>query len=260
MAGRVAVVTGAASGIGFALARELQAAGAEVVLADIEQRALDAASADLGLQGVRVDVSRYEDVQRLGDAVMARHGRVDLVVNNAGVARLAPFEQLSLDDFAWVLGVNLWGVVNGMKVFLPLLERTSQDGFLVNTASIAGFRNGPGLGAYAMSKSGVVALTETVAQELAERGSGVGVGVLAPARVTSRIATSARNRPGVPAGPVPKAQTPPVPGELTAAEAARRALAGICRRELYLVTHPEALASLQQRQRRIEAAFEAAGA
>lgn len=243
LAGKVAVVTGAASGIGRALAGALRGAGAEVVLADRDGRALARAAGELDALGVVVDVSRYADVRRLGDAVMERYGRVDLVVNNAGIARLAPFEGLSPTDWEQTLGVNLWGAVHGMRVFLPLLERTGSDGFLVNTASIAGVRNGPGLSAYSVSKFGVVTLTETVAQELARSGSRVGVGVVLPARVRTGMTGHAG------AG---------APGVLEAGDVAGAVLEGIRGRDLYIVTHPEALDSVRERHRRIEAAFEAA--
>ncbi|MFF1732159.1 SDR family NAD(P)-dependent oxidoreductase [Streptomyces sp. NPDC058247] len=243
LAGKVAVVTGAASGIGRALAGALRAAGAEVVPADRDEQALAKAAGELEAQGVVVDVSRYADVRRLGDAVMERHGRVDLVVNNAGIARIAPFEELALTDLEQMLGVNLWGVVHGMKVFLPLLERSGGDGFLVNTASIAGARGGPGLSGYSVTKFGVVTLTETVAQELARSGSRVGVGVLLPARV--RTAMTGHAGAGI-------------PGVLEADDVAEIALEAIRRRDLYIVTHPEALDSVRERHRRIEAAFEAA--
>ncbi|MFJ8749034.1 SDR family NAD(P)-dependent oxidoreductase [Streptomyces sp. NPDC102441] len=243
LVGKVAVVTGAASGIGRALAGALRAAGAEVVLADRDEQRLAGAAGELDAQGVVVDVSRCADMRRLGDEVMERHGRVDLVVNNAGIARIAPFEELSSADWERTLGVNLWGTVHGMRVFLPLLERSGGDGFLVNTASIAGVRNGPGLSAYSASKFGVVTLTETVAQELAGSGSRVGVGVVLPARVRTGMTGHAG------AG---------TPGVLEAEDVARTVLEGIRCRDLYIVTHPEALESVRERHRRIEAAFEAA--
>ena len=261
MVGRVAVVTGGASGIGYALARAMSREGASVVIADVEQPALDRAAAELGAVGVLTDVSRAAEVERLAEEVIGRHGRVDLVVNNAGVARIAPFHELSEDDFAWVLDVNLWGVIHGMRTFVPLLESTSADGFLLNTASIAGLRNGPGLAAYTASKFAVVALAETLDQELRARDSSVGVGVLLPAMVRTGIADSERNRPGAAARAAASTtaastnEMPGRPGLLSAEAVAEIALAGIARRDLYVITHPETLDSVKERHRRIEEAF-----
>jgi NAD(P)-dependent dehydrogenase (short-subunit alcohol dehydrogenase family) len=259
-AGQVAVVTGGASGIGYALARLLREEGADVVIADVEQGALDRAADQIGAAGVLTDVSRAAEVDRLAEEVMGRHGRVDLVVNNAGVARVAPFDQLTQADFDWVLGVNLGGVVHGMRAFVPLLERTSAAGYLLNTASIAGVRNGPGLAAYAASKFGVVALTETLDQELRARASSLAVGVLLPAMVRTNIADSERNRPGADRDRPPTAARAVAdrPGLLEADVVAAIAVEAILRRDLYVVTHPETLDSVRARHRRIEAAFEEA--
>ncbi|MFF4767332.1 SDR family NAD(P)-dependent oxidoreductase [Streptomyces sp. NPDC001255] len=237
--GKVAVVTGAASGIGRALAALLRERGAQVVLADLGGEALERAAGELGGWGRPTDVSRLAEVERLGAQVWERYGRVDLVVNNAGIARLAPFAALTPADFERVLAVNLWGVVHGMTVFLPLLERTGTDGFMLNTASAAGVRNGPGLSAYSTSKFGVVTLTETVAQELAADGSRVGLGVLLPGRVRTAMTEGA----------------PESPDALEADEVARLALEGVRERRLYLVTHPELLDSVRARHRAVESAF-----
>ncbi|GAA1970250.1 SDR family NAD(P)-dependent oxidoreductase [Nocardioides panacihumi] len=261
-AGKVAVVTGGASGIGYAVARRLLDEGASVVLADVERPALARAAAELGASGVVTDVGDAAAMERLGAEVIRLHGRVDIAVLNAGVARVAPFEQLTRDDFEWVLGVNLWGVVHGMRTFVPLLEQTSTDGFLLSTASIAGVRTAPGLAAYGASKFAVVALTETLEQELAARSSSLAVGVMVPAMVRTNIVDSERNRPGAgaPAAPSTAGRDDVVtrPGVLDADVAAAMAVEGIRRRDLYVVTHPEQLASVRERHRRIEAAFERA--
>src|SRR5690606_1498738 len=148
LTGRSAIVTGGAAGIGYAIAASLLARGAAVTIADVEVEALESAATMLGVPGIVADVGRVEDVQRLADEVLHRHGRIDIAVNNAGVAKVAPFAELGLDDFRWVIEVNLWGVINGMNVFLPIIEATSSQGFIVNTASIAGLRVGAGLAAY----------------------------------------------------------------------------------------------------------------
>ncbi|WP_308161249.1 SDR family NAD(P)-dependent oxidoreductase [Dietzia psychralcaliphila] len=249
-------MTGGAAGIGYAIAASLAARGAEVTIADVENAALEAASESLGVPGVMTDVGDATDVQTLAGIVLERHGRIDIAVNNAGVAKIAPFDQLTLDDFRWVIDVNLWGVVNGMNVFLPIIESTSADGFIVNTASIAGLRAGPGLAAYGVSKFGVVALTETVSEELAQRNSRVGVSVLVPAMVRSNIANSERNRPGADSAQSGRTQ----PEGILAAEVVGDTVAdAIERGDLYIVTHPEALESVRGRHRRIEAAFADAG-
>ncbi|WP_330256212.1 SDR family NAD(P)-dependent oxidoreductase [Nocardia sp. NBC_00565] len=255
LTGRSAVVTGGAAGIGYAIAASLIARGAAVTIADVQVNALEAAAAELGVPGIVADVSRIEDVRRLADDVLARHGRIDIAINNAGVAKIAPFADLTLADFRWVIDVNLWGVINGMNVFLPIIESTSSQGFIVNTASIAGLRTGSGLAAYGVSKFGVVALTETVSDELARRNSQVGVGVLVPAMVRSDIADSERNRPGV----QPVRTTRRQPSGIMAAEVVGEIVADAVERgDLYIVTHPDSLESLRARHRRIEDAFAAA--
>lgn len=260
--GKVAVITGGASGIGLAIARRLGEEGAVLVLADVERPALERAAAELGATGVLTDVSDEAAVERLAREVMRLHGRVDIAVLNAGVARVAPFDQLTHDDFEWVLGVNLWGVVHGMRAFVPLLEQTSPEGFLLSTASIAGVRTGSGLAAYAASKFAVVALTETLEEELGSRSSTLAVGVLIPAMVRTNIVTSERNRPDAATPPPAPASAPTGVGAglaqrgmLDADAVAEMAVEGIRRRDLYVVTHPDQLASVERRHRRIEAAF-----
>jgi NAD(P)-dependent dehydrogenase (short-subunit alcohol dehydrogenase family) len=256
LAGKVAVITGGASGIGYAVGQVFRREGAEVVIADVEAGALERAAADLGALGVVVDVSSRADVERLAAEVIERHGKVDLVVNNAGVARIAPFTELTEADFRWVLDVNLWGVIHGMQVFLPFLESTSEDGYMLNTASIAGLRNGPGLAAYTASKFAVVSMTETLEQELRARSSTVDVGVLLPAMVRTNIGASERNRPGAAVAAGEARALPDRPDVLSAESVAEMVLAGVLRRDLYLITHPETLDSVRERHRRIEAAFE----
>lgn len=199
--GKVAVVTGAASGIGAALARHFAAAGMQVVLADIEVDALDKATGRLIAEGadvicVRTDVSSLQDVTELFEAATSRFGAVDVLCNNAGVTSAGRFDQLSLKDWRWVLDVNLWGVINGCHTFVPhMLER--RTGHVVNTASVAGFTSAANTGPYSASKHAVVALTECLREELAAGDTGVGVSLLCPGLVATRIASSERNRPRV---------------------------------------------------------------
>ncbi|WP_024795291.1 SDR family NAD(P)-dependent oxidoreductase [Tomitella biformata] len=256
--GKIAVVTGGAAGIGYAIAESLTRRGAVVVIADVEPGALAAAAEVLGVVGVLTDVSQEADLQRLADEVRRLHGRLDIAVNNAGVARVAPFEELTTEDFRWVLDVNLWGVIHGMRTFLPLIEETSECGYIVNTASIAGVRTAPRLAAYAASKFGVLALTETLSQELAARQARVGVGVLVPAMVKTNIATSERNRPAVyQSMPAPNTGAASIPaGALDAASVGEMVVDSIERGDLYIVTHPDTLDSVRERHRAIEEAFE----
>ena len=196
---KVAVVTGAASGMGLAFARRFARAGARVVLADIEKPALDAAVAELtgaGHEaiGVVTDVMKLADVDALRDAALARFGRVNVLCNNAGVAgALQPAgEWVDTKTWDWVLQVNLWGVVYGVKAFLPhLLEHG--DGHIVNTASLAGHL--PAWSPYNASKFAVVGLTEGLYAQLHTLGSTVGVSCLCPGFVNTNIADSTRNRP-----------------------------------------------------------------
>jgi NAD(P)-dependent dehydrogenase (short-subunit alcohol dehydrogenase family) len=195
LAGKVAVVTGGASGIGKGIAASLAAEGARVIIADIQRDALEATAAELGVDGVPTDVSDSDSVESLARTVVERYGTVHVVCNNAGIGPLAPVKDLTLDDWRWMLGVNLWGVIHGVHTFLPILSGNPDGGHIVNTASMAGLVAHARLGAYSTAKYGVVALTEVLAEELAADGSRVGVSVLCPGTVRTNIGTSSRNRP-----------------------------------------------------------------
>ena len=196
--GKVAIVTGGASGIGLALATALAAEGARLVIADIEAAALDDAAAGLAATGaevvaVRADVARYDDVEAVGAAAMDAYGAVHIAVNNAGVALGGAMWELSLEDWEWVLGVDLWGVIHGVKAFTPLIIE-SGGGHIVNTASMAGLTSTPFMGPYNVAKHGVVTLSETLHHELALLHPGIGVTVLCPGWVRTGIHLSHRNR------------------------------------------------------------------
>jgi NAD(P)-dependent dehydrogenase (short-subunit alcohol dehydrogenase family) len=197
---RVAVVTGGASGIGFGLASAFAAEGMKIVLGDIEESALsdavgklEAAGADV--LGVHTDVSDAAQVQALADAAVERFGAIHLACNNAGVGGGGLSWEAPLDMWEWVLGVNLWGVINGVRAFVPILMR-QPEAHIVNTASVAGVVAGPFMAPYNASKHAVVAISETLYHEMALMAPHVKVSVLCPGWVQTRIADSARNRPG----------------------------------------------------------------
>lgn len=188
--GRVAVVTGAASGMGAAVARRCAAEGMRVVAADIDEDGLAA----LGIEHVvHCDVSKAADVDALRDEVVGRYGAVHLVYLNAGVVIAGPVDELSLEAWEWTLGVDLWGVIHGVRAFLPIL-RQQDEAHLFATASTCGLQASPGIAPYNVAKFGVVALMETVAHELGPDAN-VGVSVLTPGAVNTRIAYSERSMP-----------------------------------------------------------------
>ena len=197
--GKAAVVTGAASGIGLGMARAFAAAGMSVVLADIEEERLERAVGDLRGQGhaaigVRTDVSDEAQIQALADAALAEFGAVHVVANNAGIGIGGVVDEMSLDDWKWTLDVNLWGVIYGVRTFLPLL-REQGEGHITATASVAGLFGGPVLGAYHVTKHGVVGLMDSVRAELRLAKSAVRASVLCPGPVATDVVNSARNRP-----------------------------------------------------------------
>ena len=201
--GKVAVVTGAASGIGRALADRSVQEGMKVVLADVEVEALAKTEAGLKSSGATVlavptDVSQARDVAALAQKTLEVFGAVHLLCNNAGVGTEAAIWESTLEEWEWVMGVNLWGVIHGVRAFVPHMLAQDTECHIVNTASMAGLISGPGLGAYKVTKHAVVSLSETLYHELAERGARVGVSVLCPGIVNTRIMESARNRPGRP--------------------------------------------------------------
>lgn len=218
--GKVAVVTGAASGIGLGLAERFAAEGMKVVLADVEQEALDAAVQSLRREerdviGVRTDVSDAASVEALAKQTVATYGGVHVLCNNAGVATGAPnVWEYTLDDWQWVMGVNVMGVVHGLRAFVPLMLAGGEEGHIVNTASVWGLV--PRGGAlYGVSKFAVVRLTEGLYYDLQAQGAKIGCSVLCPGAVATKIALSHRNRPGAVAEGEPDA-------EAERAEATRR--------------------------------------
>ena len=198
--GKVAVITGAASGIGRALAEKCVREGMRVVLADVEELPLRRAEEELNALGadtvaVRTDVSKAEQVEALATQAFATYGAVHLLFNNAGVGAGTTIWESSLDDWQWVLGVNLMGVVHGIHFFVPRMLAQSEEGHIVNTASSAGFVAHAGTGIYKTTKHAVVSLSETLFLELAERTTHLKTSILCPEWVQTRIMESGRNRP-----------------------------------------------------------------
>lgn len=199
--GHVAVVTGAGSGIGAALATAFGAAGGRVVVADVEVEALESVAATLRAKGVEAlavptDVSDAAAVERLARATIEHFGRVDVLCNNAGVSTFNALADQTLTDWRWVLGVNLWGVVHGMQSFVPIMRAQGTPAHIVSTSSIAGLWSGVSfIGPYAVSKVGVVSLSETLRDELRAEGSPIGISVLIPSSVSTNVMESERNRP-----------------------------------------------------------------
>jgi NAD(P)-dependent dehydrogenase (short-subunit alcohol dehydrogenase family) len=198
--GKVAVVTGAASGIGRALVERCIQEGMKVVLADIEEPALLQVSQELTAQGAQIlalptDVSQATEVETLARKAFETYSEVHLLFNNAGVGAGKTAWESTLADWEWVLGVNLYGVIHGIRSFVPRMLESRTSGYIVNTASIAGLTSGPGLSVYMASKHAVVSLTETLYHELTLRGASIGVSVLCPGFVNTRIHNSERNRP-----------------------------------------------------------------
>ncbi|HEY3652808.1 MAG TPA: SDR family NAD(P)-dependent oxidoreductase [Streptosporangiaceae bacterium] len=243
--GKVAVITGAASGIGFAVAARAAAEKMTVVLADIDSDKLrDAVAALRGtgadVHAVWVDVSDRESVMDLARRVRADAGDAWLLVNNAGVYLSAPFTQMPAADWEFVVGVNLWGVVHCMQAFLPgMVERDS--GHVVNTSSIDGLVTVRNAAGYVAAKHAVSALSETVYRELEEAGSSVGISVLCPAAVATDILNSGRHRPSRlgPAAPAAERDYPPLDGLMQPAQAADIMFAGLAERRFWILTHPE---------------------
>ena len=262
--GRVAVVTGGASGIGYALATRFIAEGMRVVIADIEQQALDTAADSLGAHGaevlgVRTDVSELADVEALAHATMDRFGAVHVVCNNAGVESGAPFSDIPLSTWEWVMRVNFWGTLYGCRTFLPLL-RAQGEGHIVNTASTAAFATGlPTFGPYSASKFAILSLSENLDIELRSGGEPIRVSLLAPGLTKSKMAESERNRPAgvtINQSPQRNAVQDLIRGgqasdaALDPAITAEQVVDAIHHERFFILTHPEeAIAAVETRLR-----------
>lgn len=264
--GKTAVLTGAGSGFGLECARIAAARGMNLVLVDVQADALAAAEAELVATGVttmarRVDVSNTEAMDTLAAEVVAQFGAPHFVFNNAGVGSGGLVWENSVADWQWVLGVNLWGVIHGVRCFTPhMLAAAKADptwqGHIVNTASMAGLLTAPNMGIYNVSKHAVVALSETLYQDLSLVTDQVGASVLCPYFVPTGIAHSHRNRPDALADEQPTqsqligqamSQKAVSSGKVSAADVAAKVFAAIEANQFYIYSHPQALGNVTQR-------------
>jgi NAD(P)-dependent dehydrogenase (short-subunit alcohol dehydrogenase family) len=263
---RIVVITGGASGFGKEFALAAARLGMKIVIADVQDDALAEVEAELKGQGAEVlaqhcDVRHAEQVQALADATMQKFGAVHLVFNNAGVGSGGLIWENSQADWEWVLGVNLWGVIHGVRIFTNVMLACAKadpayEGHIVNTASMAGLLNAPTLGVYNVSKHAVVSLTETLYQDLQLMQLPMGASVLCPYFVPTGISQSHRNRPAdVAAGEVTASQKAAqimshkavTSGKISAAEVADMSFKAIQDGQFYIFSHPGALAGVQDR-------------
>jgi len=264
LSGKVAVITGGASGIGLATARCLAQEKMRIVLADIEQGPLDAAVKEIGNLGVEcigapTDVGDLKQVQALAEKTWERFGGAHLVFNNAGVAVFGPIQEMRHEDWEWVIRVDLWGVIHGVEAFVPRMIEQNQGGYIVNTASFAGLAPNQGLGAYCVAKYGVVGLTECLVRDL--KPYGIGASVLCPMILETNINRSERNRPVELGGAKSQRQQTKEEAQsmrgrvLTPELAAEKVLKAVKNNELYIHTHEEARDFIRRRFERIDKAF-----
>lgn len=263
--GKTAVITGAGSGFGLACARIGAPLGMQLVLIDVQQDALDAANAELQAAGAqtlvfRLDVSNAAQMEAMADSVKSRWGAPHLVFNNAGVGSGGLIWENTTQDWDWVLGVNLMGVVHGVRLFTPMmLEAAAQDaawqGHIVNTASMAGLLNPPNMGVYNVSKHAVVSLSETLYQDLRLVTGQIGASVLCPYFVDTGISQSFRNRPADMEGKPTRSQKVQhamiskavASGKVSAAEVAQLVFDAVANNQFYIYSHPKAISAVQTR-------------
>ena len=265
--GRTAVITGAGSGFGLEASRIAAREGMNVVMADVQQDALDKAAAEIAALGApvlpfRLDVSKASEVEALGAATVARFGAPHFVFNNAGVGTGGLIWEATVKDWEWVIGVNMMGVVHGVRVFTPMMlaeaaRDAGYEGHIVNTASMSGLQNAPNMGVYNATKHAVVSISETLYHDLGLVTEQISASVLCPFFVPTGISTSHRNRPAEMqeyAAPtrsqlIAQAMSDKAvgSGKLTAAQMAQKVFDAVAERRFYIYSHPHALASVQRR-------------
>jgi NAD(P)-dependent dehydrogenase (short-subunit alcohol dehydrogenase family) len=268
VAGKVAVVTGAAAGIGRGMAEAFAAAGMKVVLSDVEEPTLTETTRALRKDGAEVhavvtDVSKPDQVQALADESVKRFGAVHVLCNNAGIGMPTPFSwETTLDDWKWIIEVNLMGVVHGLRSFVPIMLEQGSESHIVNTASIAGLIAGGDIPSYAVTKFGVVALSEHLYLELERAGAKTKVSVLCPGFVATNIMDSERNRPAdrsdaseVPTDPQSEAFREWFSGQvdegLRPRDVGDQVLSAIREERFYILTHPDWNYMIEHRVRTI---------
>ena len=252
---RVAVVTGGASGIGRAMARRFAAEGMHLVIADINAERLAESAAELRSTGrevteVVLDVSRAEDIAMLADTAFDRYGDVAILCNNAGVTKRARSWELTLDDWTWVLGVDLWSVIHGVRTFVPRMLTQGAPAHIVNTSSVTGLMPLIDMASYCSAKSGVVSLSECLAIELAEAGAEIGVSVLAPGFIDTNIGESGAHRPAVFAESAPANRprsTTGLEATMTADDVAGVVLNAVQPNRFWILSHQQYRSSLVER-------------
>jgi len=262
--GRVAVITGGAGGIGFAMAEAFAARGAKIALSDLDEAAMDARAKVLRERGsevlcVATDVTKRDSVNALADRVFSHFGAAHLVCNNAGIAIAGPLLQMTPDDWRLTMDIDFWGVVHGVEAFAPRMIEQKQGGHVLNTASMAGLVGMSWLGVYCAAKFAVVGYTEALRREL--EAHGIGVSVLCPMIVATDITANSMKMRGM---EVPKTEgepdQPPAGalkgGVITTGEVAQRVVRGIERKDLYILTHPEQREFLRRRAARLDEVFE----
>ena len=270
--GRTAVITGGASGFGREFARISQRLGMNIVIADVQQDALDKAKSEIESSGgavlaIKTDVSKAGQIQAVADATLKRFGVPSLVFNNAGVGGTGGLVwEASPQDWEWLINVNLWGVIHGVRIFTPLMldaaaRDASFEGHVINTASMAGLLTAPNMGVYNVTKHAVVALTETLYQDLKLVTGQISASVLCPYFVPTGIHQSDRNRPSELAREKPPTRSQQIAramsekavtsGKVSASEVAESVFEAVANNQFYIYSHPKALGNVEQRMRAI---------
>jgi NAD(P)-dependent dehydrogenase (short-subunit alcohol dehydrogenase family) len=263
--GAVAVITGGAAGLGKAMAERFAAEGVKLVLADIEKPVLDKTVAEFNARGVPCigvlgDVSKSETIENLLKTTLDTYGKVNILCNNAGVASGGIMWERSVKDWEWVLGVNLWSVIHGLRLFIPQMLKQGDECHIVNTASMAGLTSNPFMATYNVTKHAVVTLSETVFQELQFAKANIGVSVLCPAWVKTGIAESERNRPTDLTNPGAASAKPDpisvlleqqvkalIAGGLEPAQIGQAVFDAVKNRTFYILTHEDTIPAVQRR-------------